>query len=164
MVQTMCDYSLHGINNRLAKEGESLVIHKFYTGSKGLASPADLEAVKPRGLKRLTVWLGIEAPSPARFNIPAVCVPPGAKLYLEGIPDRIRADYALSDAEEATFTQLTAEPFRYRDAFRFANGAEVLIQKFPEGMSVEVLKLALEEKVEVEESAILVERGMSANA
>jgi hypothetical protein len=34
----MCDYSLHGIKNRLADEGEQLFIHRFHTGSKGLAS------------------------------------------------------------------------------------------------------------------------------
>lgn len=164
----MCDYSLHGVKNRLAVEGEHLVVHKFHSGSKGLASPADLEAVAPRGLfKRLMIMvrMGIMTPSPARFNVPAVCVPPGARLRLEGIPDRIRADYALSDAEEATFTQITSEPFRYRDAFRFANGAEVIIQKFGEGVCAEVIKLALEEEPEAAPAAAdHVERGMSANA
>ncbi len=45
----MCDYSLHGIRNRLAEEGETLVVHRFFTGSKGLTSP---EYLKPgtRGL------------------------------------------------------------------------------------------------------------------
>ena len=35
----MCDYSLQGIENRLAEEGEVLVVHRFHTGSKGLSSP-----------------------------------------------------------------------------------------------------------------------------
>ena len=34
----MCDYSLTGIPNRLAVEGEELVVHRFRTGSLGLAS------------------------------------------------------------------------------------------------------------------------------
>ena len=38
----MCDYSLHAVKNRLANEGEQLFIHKFHTGSKGLASVTDL--------------------------------------------------------------------------------------------------------------------------
>jgi hypothetical protein len=47
----MCDYSLHGIRNRLAEEGEILVVHRFFTGSKGLTSPKYLEPVKePKGL------------------------------------------------------------------------------------------------------------------
>ena len=34
----MCDYSLAGIPNRLAVEGERLVACRFSTGSMGLAS------------------------------------------------------------------------------------------------------------------------------
>ena len=47
----MCDYSLHGIENRLAEEGELLVVHRFYTGSKGLTSPEYLKPTEqPKGL------------------------------------------------------------------------------------------------------------------
>jgi hypothetical protein len=35
----MCDYSLAGVPNRLAVEGEELVVHRFPTGALGLASP-----------------------------------------------------------------------------------------------------------------------------
>ena len=41
----MCDYSLHCIKTRLANEGEQLFIHKFHTGSKGLASADDRKAL-----------------------------------------------------------------------------------------------------------------------
>ena len=37
----MCDYS-RSHQDRLANEGEQLFIHKFHTGSKGLASVTDL--------------------------------------------------------------------------------------------------------------------------
>ena len=44
----MCDYSLMAVPNRLAREGEELVAHRFPTGSLGLASPSDLKrAVDP---------------------------------------------------------------------------------------------------------------------
>jgi len=33
----MCDYSLMGVPNRLAQQGEYLVTHRFRTGSLGLA-------------------------------------------------------------------------------------------------------------------------------
>ena len=33
----MCDSSLTGIPNRLAVEGEQLVVHRFHTGFVGLA-------------------------------------------------------------------------------------------------------------------------------
>ena len=38
----MCDYSLAGLPNRLAVEGEQLVVHRFQTGAMGLA-PSGLE-------------------------------------------------------------------------------------------------------------------------
>ena len=41
----MCDYSLHTYPNRLAADGEELVVHRFGAGSLGLASPADLGPV-----------------------------------------------------------------------------------------------------------------------
>ena len=45
----MCDYSLQGIENRLAKEGEVLVVHRFYSGSKGLTSPKYLKRPNQHG-------------------------------------------------------------------------------------------------------------------
>jgi hypothetical protein len=38
----MCDYSLMAIPNRSAVSGEELVIHRFETGSVGLASAFNL--------------------------------------------------------------------------------------------------------------------------
>jgi hypothetical protein len=45
-----------------------------------------------------------------------------------------------------TFVQLTAEPFRYRDAIRFHNGQEVLLQKLSDGLRMDVMSLALAEE------------------
>src|SRR5262249_20770185 len=42
----MCNYSLHATNNRLAVEGEELFVHRFYMGSKGMASKSDLAALR----------------------------------------------------------------------------------------------------------------------
>src|SRR5262249_51129464 len=167
---------------RRARGGERLFAHKFHTGSKGLASMADLRGLEqalPAGAglwARLKYWAGsLRRPRSEELmrQLPAVCIPPGARLYVEGIPEAIQVKYALADAEEATFTQLTSEPFRYRDAFRFKNGDEVLIQIFDEQTRVEILRLALakdpeeepEEEIEEEPAAapaILVERRMSA--
>jgi hypothetical protein len=157
----MCDYSLHAIKNRLAVEGEQLFIHKFPTGSKGLASVADYWARSPRGVIRLLSFLGVVGK--VSLDLPACCIPPGAKLRLSGIPSGFRERYDVNEVEEVTFIQLTAKPFRYRDAFRFQNGEEILIQKFSEGLRVEVLALELEERAgAVAEKAV--ERRMSANA
>ncbi len=44
-----------------------------------------------------------------------------------------------------TFVQLSAEPFSYRDAVRFNNGKEILLQKLEVGQRADVLCLSLAE-------------------
>jgi hypothetical protein len=43
--------------------------------------------------------------------------------------------------EEVIFVQLSAEAHQYRDAVRFRNGREVLLQRLKCGQQVEVLNL-----------------------
>src|SRR5713226_8005699 len=117
----MCDYSLAGIPNRLAVEGEQLVVHRFSTGSLGLASPCSPLLSKAT---------------------PAVCIPPGARLRLRDIPEAFQLRLGLNATEEVTFVQLSAEAYQYRDAVRFQNGREILLQKLDCGQQVEVRSLA----------------------
>lgn len=146
----MCDYSLHGMPTRLAVEGEQLRVHRFFTSTLGLASPAEMRAPAPAepGLARPSLWSRVkhwfilEAEKP----VPAVCIPPGARLMLHDIPERLQHQLGVGPAEEVTFTQLGAEPFTYRDALRFSNGCQVLLQRLEEGQRVEVLCLSLPEE------------------
>jgi len=145
----MCDYSLNGVPNRLAEEGEHLAVHLFPTGSLGLAAASDQQSLRTdqpqRGVSiwaRIRDWFTLET----QQNIPAVCIPPGAKLVLDGIPSRLQEQYGVGATEPVTFVQLSAEPYQYRDAIRFRNGREVLLQRLPVGQRVAVLQLALEEE------------------
>ncbi len=122
----MCDYSLAGIPSRLAVEGEQLVVHPFPTGSIGLASPCT--SVSRWGFAKQT---------------PAVCVPPGARLILLDVPERLQHDLAVGPIEEVTFVQLSATPYRHRDAVRFSNGREIRLQELSAGLRVRVLKMSL---------------------
>src|SRR6266508_3888931 len=122
----MCDYSLAEIPNRLAVEGEELVIHRFSTGSIGLASRCSSVS---------RYWSGT----------PAVCVPPGARLTLHDVPERLQHDLKVGPVEEVTFVQLSDTPYQYRDAVRFANGCEIRLQELSEGMRMRVLKMSLPE-------------------
>ena len=97
----MCDYSLHGMPNRLAEEGEVLVVHRFLTGSKGLTSPEYLKPTAPP--KGLIAMLKSVFAFPNQFKACAVCVPDGAKLMLYGIPPRLQEAHGLSADEAVTF-------------------------------------------------------------
>ena len=125
----MCDYSLAGIPNRLAVEGEQLVVYQFPTGARGLTCAAS----RPSRSWPVTLWSAKETP--------AVCVPPGGRLLLRDIPEHLQRLLNVGPIEEVTFVQQSAMAYQYRDAVHFENGREVLLQRLQCGQSVEVLSL-----------------------
>ena len=136
----MCDYSLHGIENRLAEEGEVLVVHRFDSGSKGLTSPEYLKPTEqPKG------WMAVlKRVFAARPRVCAVCIPDGAQLMLSGISPALHQAHDLRTTEPVTFRQLSATAGTYRDAVEFENGLKVRLQDLEEGQRVEVLGLSSE--------------------
>lgn len=141
----MCDYSLMGIPNRLAKQGEELVLYRFPTNTKGFVSPADV-ACSISSARDLGFWEAIKAlfRAPNLGCATAVCIPPGARLTLHNIPVEIQCSLNVNSTEEATFTQITSAVDAHRDAVRFHNGSEVLLQFLAEGQRVKVLSFDLE--------------------
>lgn len=149
----MCDYSLMAVPNRLAREGEDLVAHRFPTGSLGLASPADLKrAMDPPALARKNFWRAVvEFFNPPKSEpVPAVCIPPGARLELQDISVRLQQELNVSAVERVTFTQISAAVNSYRDAVRFGNGREVRLQELREGQRVRVLDLSVAEALDLD--------------
>jgi hypothetical protein len=149
----MCDYSLMTVPNRLAQQNEELELHRFPTGSLGLASPHDLKrAANPPVPIRKNFWGTIKDffNPPASVPVPAVCIPPGARLELQDIPLRLQHDLGVGPVEEVTFTQITAAVNTYRDAVRFANGRSVRLQELREGQHVRVLDLSLAEELDLD--------------
>lgn len=149
----MCDYSLMAVPNRLAQQGEDLVAHRFPTGSLGLASPPDLKRVlEPAPVARRTLWCAVkEFFNPLRSEpVPAVCIPPGARLQLQDIPVRQQHDLGVGAVEEVVFTQLSAAVNSYRDAVRFSNGRQVRLQELREGQRVRVIDLSMAEELDLE--------------
>ena len=136
----MCDYSLHGMPNRLAEEGEVLVVHRFLTGSKGLTSPVYL---KPTEQSK-----GLMAKLTRKFDVQssecAVCIPDGAKLVLHGISPTLQRTHGFSPSEAVTFRQLAPDAHAYRDAVEFKNGVRVRLQELEEGQNIEVWALSSE--------------------
>src|SRR5436305_14441711 len=105
----MCDYSLMNVPNRLAREGEELVAYRFPTGSLGLASPCDLQRIAAAPARR-GIWQRLrELRNPPKpESVPAVCVPPGARLRLADIPAKLQLEVNVGPVEDVTFTQITA--------------------------------------------------------
>ena len=146
----MCDYSLHGLENRLAEEGEVLVVHQFYSGSKGLTSPEYLKPTEqPKGLMAI-----LKRKLAAQSRVCAVCIPDGAQLVLRGIPPALQQAHGLSTTEAVTFRQLSANAATYRDAVEFKNGVKVRLQDLEEGQNIDVLALS-SEKADVGEGRFI---------
>ena len=143
----MCDYSLHAFSSRLGKEGEELVVHRFLGGSIGLVSPAEAGPFVQQTGRRshwdtIKSWFAVDYSADSQPC--AVCIPPGATLVLHDIPRGLQAEIGVGAAEKVTFVQTTASANTYRDAVRFSNQRQVLLQNLRPGQRVSVLKLELE--------------------
>lgn len=146
----MCDYSLMSLPNRLAVCGEELVVHRFELGAVGLASASELcapqiqDEVPAAGFFAKLKRVLFPPPPP---SCTAVCIPPGARLLVRDIPEQLQRNLKLSGpVQEVVFTQLGTVGFR--DAVRFANGQELLLQTLVEGQKVRVLALSADEEYE----------------
>ena len=145
----MCDYSLFAHPNRLANEGEQLVVYRFSSTSVGLASPVDVTACEQRKTtataRKWFSWAAVREwlnPAEPEHPVPAVCIPPGARLMVRDISRDLQKELGVTAEEEVTFVELSLEAHRYRDAIGFRNGRELLLQRLREGQRVDVLSLA----------------------
>ena len=147
----MCDYSLMGVPNRLANEGDDLVVHRFSTGTIGLIASRVPTAVASQKLGYRAVWEAIKdyfRDADTNQSV-AVCIPPGARLLVRDIPEDLQRVCRTGPIELVTFTQLTAAANTHRDAIRLDNGTEVLLQRLHEGQRVRVLRLTVSETEDV---------------
>lgn len=152
----MCDYSLSGLPNRLAVEGERLVAYRFPNGVKGFVSQPDLAAFTcshPTLWSRIRAWFRNETPC-------AVCLPPGATLLLRDLPGWLRSGYGGDADEMVVFIQ--GESAEYRDRIRFRWGATALIQQLPTGQVADVLSLTHVEAVQLAREVISTARPIAA--
>jgi len=134
--------------NRLALEGEQLVLYNLATGARDLVSIADVWrhklALSPPG--KSTFWQRItrlfkNAPDGAP-PVSAVWVPSGTHLILKSIPTSLQQRYGLGEEEGAIFLRPDTAEGRLRGGLRFNNGALVQLQELRAGQLVEALSLA----------------------
>lgn len=147
----MCDYSLYTIPNRLANEGEDLVLHRFATGTLGFASLSDLaqQEIQTRN-QPAGFWPAVKAFfAPRRCaSLPAVCIAPGTRLLLTEVPKTVQHTLCIGCPELVVFTELSNRSYSYRDALQFPNGTRVLLQDLPEGIHATVLSTVPEFSVD----------------
>jgi hypothetical protein len=103
----MCDYSLEAYRSRPARLGERYETRLFETHSIGFIAPGD--------------------PSTA------VCMAYDTILRLECIPEDLQESLGVSSDEEVAFTRLEGK--LHHDGVRFANGAEVTLQRLGTGVT-----------------------------
>lgn len=131
----MCDYSLFGFPNRLARDGEELVAHRFSSGCIGFIGIADASERANHRTLLGTNWPQLKAWFfPRKHDGPAaVCIPPGTEIRLVSLDPTLRMRLGLAETGDAIFIQVSAEDFAYRDGLRFRNGRSILLQQLPEG-------------------------------
>jgi hypothetical protein len=146
----MCDYSLYTIPNRLAEEGEELVLRKFETGTLGFASLSDLIRLESTTTKTGGFWSMLKdfISPPCPPQLPAVCIAPGARLLLNGVPRKVQTSLCVGRSERVVFTELSERSYSYRDALLLPNGTRVLLQDLPEGLHAVVLSMSSEPRAE----------------
>ena len=105
----MCDYSLELYRSRPAVAEEQYTLHRFPSGTMGFVAARDCET--------------------------AVCVIAGARLELEGIAETVQRSFGIGPVEEVVMTRLDVTGHAHRDAVRFSNGKEVLLQSLNAGIT-----------------------------
>lgn len=140
----MCDYSLFTIRNRLAEEGEELVVHRFETGARGFASVKDLELPTGKKEEKHCWWSSVKnwLSSISSPPVSAICIPPGARLLLTNVPTEAQEALDIGPSEIAVFTEISNRSYSYRDALILSNGTQVLLQDLAKGTRAVVLSLS----------------------
>lgn len=115
----MCDYSLELYRSRPAAQEEQYTLHRFPSGTMGFVAGTDCET--------------------------AVCMPAGARLSLEGINETVQRAFSIGPAEQVTMTRLEVTGHAHRDAVRFGNGREVLLQSLNAGVTCRLAPRDLDE-------------------
>jgi hypothetical protein len=109
----MCDYSLELYRSRPAVQEEQYTLRRFPSGTMGFTAGRDCDT--------------------------AVCIPADAHLRLEGIGEAVQRTFSVGPIEEVVMTRAEGGPYAHRDAVKFSNGREVLLQTLNAGVTAEVI-------------------------
>jgi hypothetical protein len=144
----MCDYSLYALPNRLAEDGERVVLHRFGTGAIGFASVVDVPPPQVAGRSRWDAFRsGMKSLLLPRScpGVPAVCMPPGTRLMMSEIPAEVQRQHCLRSGDTVVATEISSQSYAFRDALIIPNGKCILLQELPEGIQAVVLSTGVSE-------------------
>ncbi|HTG23362.1 MAG TPA: hypothetical protein VK681_25210 [Reyranella sp.] len=119
----MCDYSLELYRSRPAVQEERYTLRRFPSGTMGFTAGYDCDT--------------------------AVCMPADAHLRLEGIGETVQRAFDVGPVEEVMMIRLEVIAHAHRDAVRFANGKEVMLQRLNAGITTEMVS-AISDLTDVE--------------
>lgn len=140
----MCDYSLYTIQNRLAEEGEELILHKFETGTLGFASASDFSragSLNTRSRYFLGQYEGLVGTA-AYSTVHGDLRSSRNSLITERHSTNCADTPPHRPKEIALFTEVSDRSYSYRDALLPPNGTRVLLQDLPAGLHALVLSLS----------------------
>lgn len=121
----------------------------------GFTAVADLQLQAEAALSR-SLWQRFRDSllPEERCPVPALCLPPAARLVLRDVAPSLREKYALRSEEEVKFVQLSADPNTYRDALCFRNGTVLRLQHLPAGQRATVVSLGGDDSHELRDFEI----------
>jgi hypothetical protein len=136
------------IPNRLAANGEELIVYRFRGRPVGLASAFDLRLEQElMNIRCRGVWSRfMELFLPDLREVPAILVPPGARLLIRDISSDRQLQWRIhGETQTAVFTMLADEMNTFLDAVGFGNGTVVPLSGLAEGQRVRVLSVSAQE-------------------
>lgn len=167
------DYSLIKLRNRLAVEGEELVVHRFRSGMTKMVARLDFErwrrastetehsvvaseshkgvwqSIKNCCTDFLTYYGFIDADaSSAEEPGPVVAIPSEALLRVFGLSSTWQEQYHLGSFEDALFIELSPSSGVSNQGLCFGNGVVIPLRLLHEGQRVKVLRSSWAESLE----------------
>ncbi|HWE52621.1 MAG TPA: hypothetical protein VG273_22705 [Bryobacteraceae bacterium] len=134
----MFDLSARRTLDRLAVQGEEVVVHKFRNRNARLVPGPEFDDWRARRRGGFWQWL-MDLFSSGDEALTVVHIPPGTWVRLVGIPEVLRG--RAGKCQEAIFMQLLGPGGECRDALSLAYG-NALLQFVPHGQRLKILWLS----------------------
>lgn len=143
-------YLLHSVGNRLAREGEELVVGRLDNGSLAFVAERDLAKLER---KKESIWADFFNCLLFRTsaNISTIRIPAGAHLFLRNVPLSVQESLGIGHSEEVIFSEISGRGYSYRGALILPNQTRVLVEDLCKGIEATVLCFSSDTPADKEE-------------